>query len=52
MSVRCKKELYFKFKIFAGVTNWREVKPEEMEVEALKINGVVAYGTVKLLGEK
>ena len=49
LSIVCKKDLSFKFNLFAGTATWKKTTPEECEVRAARIEGEVKHGIVKLL---
>ena len=49
LQIYAQKTISSKMRIFAGVCAWKIPSPEEMTITAAHIDGVVAYGTVKLL---
>ena len=52
LTVRCKKTLSFKSRIFAGTATWKKTTPEEQIIECEKIEGEIGYGTLRLLEKK
>ena len=49
LQIYAQKTISAKMRIFAGVCTWKMPSPEEMTITAAHIDGIVAYGTVKLL---
>ena len=47
--VRAQKVIKFKYNLWAGTATWKQPEGEDCEVVALRVDGVVKSGTVRLL---